>query len=526
MDYSKHVATTPQSKAMLGREKEQVENNAGGMVFGVDPWKQLDRFLILGTEGGSYYVKEREMTVDNAQVILNLIKSHGEKVVDRVFEISTGKLAPKQDPAIFVLALACVHGNAATKKLAYGNINYICRTGTHLFNFLQMHKNLNGKWSRGLRNGVADYYEKRSLDLFTLHLIKYRQRNGWTHKDAIRLSHPKLKNEKGQLVKLLLGKEYDRLQIPLAWMAFEEVQAMKPGIKGSAEKIAHLLEKFRLPWEAMPTEFHDDPKVWISLLGNLRGEGLMRNLSRLAKLEITKPMTPNEAFVADKIKHTMKDVHPIKILNGMLAYKKGVSERGHGSWTPSQKIIDSLMDAFYDSFAKVKPTGKRYLMALDVSGSMDMSHIAGTALTAREASVAMAMQLVRTEPNCHTMAFSNGFVPLNIGKHTSLDQAVRMVSEMPFDSTDCSLPMIYATKYKIPVDCFVVFTDNETWAGHMHPTEALRQYRNVMGIDAKLVVCAATPTSFTIADPKDPRQLDVVGFSLDTPETISAFVNL
>ncbi len=32
-------------------------------------------------------------------------------------------------------------------------------------------------------------------------------------------------------------------------------------------------------------------------------------------------------------------------------------------------------------------------------------------------------------------------------------------------STDCAQPMIYARQKKLEVDVFIVYTDNETWAG-------------------------------------------------------------
>jgi len=44
---------TPQSAPIPGTS--QVPNSAGGFAFGVDDWTRLDRFLILGAEGGSYY---------------------------------------------------------------------------------------------------------------------------------------------------------------------------------------------------------------------------------------------------------------------------------------------------------------------------------------------------------------------------------------------------------------------------------------------------------------------------------------
>jgi len=45
-----NATETPQSLPIPGRD--MVANNAGGFVFKLDEWKQLDRFLILGSEGG------------------------------------------------------------------------------------------------------------------------------------------------------------------------------------------------------------------------------------------------------------------------------------------------------------------------------------------------------------------------------------------------------------------------------------------------------------------------------------------
>jgi len=86
--------------------------------------------------------------------------------------------------------------------------------------------------------------------------------------------------------------------------------------------------------------------------------------------------------------------------------------------------------------------------------------------------------------------------------------------------------MIYAKQNKRDVDAFCIYTDNETWAGNVHPKQALREYRNAMNKpQAKQVVVGMTATEFTIADPSDPLTLDVVGFDLNTPEAISVFVS-
>jgi 60 kDa SS-A/Ro ribonucleoprotein len=70
---------------------------------------------------------------------------------------------------------------------------------------------------------------------------------------------------------------------------------------------------------------------------------------------------------------------------------------------------------------------------------------------------------------------------------------------------------------------FVVYTDNETWAGKVHPSQALAEYRRKMGIPAKLVVMGLASNGFTIADPRDPGMLDVVGFDASVPQVLREF---
>jgi 60 kDa SS-A/Ro ribonucleoprotein len=97
------------------------------------------------------------------------------------------------------------------------------------------------------------------------------------------------------------------------------------------------------------------------------------------------------------------------------------------------------------------------------------------------------------------------------------------VSDLPFDATDCAQPMLYALEKKLKVDQFVVMTDSETWAGAIHPTQALQKYREKTGIPAQLVVVAMVANRFTIADPNDKGMLDVVGMDTATPQLISDF---
>ena len=113
---------------------------------------------------------------------------------------------------------------------------------------------------------------------------------------------------------------------------------------------------------------------------------------------------------------------------------------------------------------------------------------------------------------------------LTISPRQRLDDVVGYMRALPFSGTDCALPMLWAQKQRLPVDAFVVYTDSETWAGDIKPYEALREYRDKMGIAAKLVVVGTTSTGFSIADPDDAGMMDVCGFDTTVPNVISDFI--
>jgi 60 kDa SS-A/Ro ribonucleoprotein len=162
-------------------------------------------------------------------------------------------------------------------------------------------------------------------------------------------------------------------------------------------------------------------------------------------------------------------------------------------------------------------------------------------LTPRDASAALALVTAATEPQYEMVGFfagkrgwksrtksqwgfgEQGLTPLAISPRQRLDDLVKTVSGLPFGGTDCALPMLYAQAQDREVDAFVIYTDSETWAGDIHPAQALHDYRQVSGIDSRLVIVGMVSNCFSIADPNDMGMLDVVGFDTATPQLISDF---
>ena len=534
MNYTDHFknsakSPTPQTEKMPG--KNQVKNNAGGYVFTVGPMDQLKRFLILGSEGGTYYVGEKALTIESAKNVIACIKQNGSEVVQTIVDISHGGRAPKNDPAIFALALAATYGDEATKKAAYDAVTKVCRIGTHLFQFTQAVQDLR-QWSRGLRSAVARFYTERSTDAVAMQLVKYRQRDGWTHKDVLRLAYPKAQNAQvNELFRYTVGKSAE-VNHPLV-VAFEEIQAIckDPAhkvTKADVKKAVALITEYGLPREALPTQFLSELPVWEALLAEMPPTALIRNLGKMTNIGLLKSGLDSNV---KKVIATLTDpealkkarVHPLAILVALKTYQAGHGDKGSLSWSPVQRIVDGLDEAFYLAFDAVEPTYMNTMLALDVSGSMGGARIAGMPLMAREATAAMAMLVARTEPNHEFFGFSNTFMKLKISKSMRMDAVLREISNLPFQGTDCSLPMQYALKNKLEVDVFQIYTDNETYAGSMHPKQALDEFRKKMGINAKVAVIATSATNFTIADPSDPGMIDVAGFDAAVPEVLANF---
>jgi 60 kDa SS-A/Ro ribonucleoprotein len=206
-------------------------------------------------------------------------------------------------------------------------------------------------------------------------------------------------------------------------------------------------------------------------------------------------------------------------------YAQGRGERGKLTWEPLARIVDALDRAFYLSFDNVQASGKRIVLALDVSGSMSGGTVAGSpGLTPRVAAAAMALVTAAVEPQTTIVAFGHEMVPLAISPTMRLDAVVRATSNLPFGATDCALPMLWALEHGVEADAFVVYTDSETWFGKIHPVQALAEYRRKTGIAARLVVVGMVSNGFSIADPNDGGMLDVVGFDSATPQVIADFV--
>lgn len=518
---------TPQS---VPADDRQVPNSAGGYGFKLDDTARLRRFLTLGVDGGSYYTRDTDLAIDNVRVLQRLAASDPQTLVDTIVDVSVRGAAPKQNPVLFALAYAASVEGA--RELALAALPTVARTGTQLFGFAGYVGQFRG-WGRGLRRAVGQWYTQKDADALAYQAVKYRQREGWSHRDLLRLAHPstsvpELRDTFDWIVRGSLDEH-----TPALIRAFVTAQQTT-----DVATWASLVREHRLSWEMLPDAALVEPAVWDALLdAGLPQTALLRQLPRLTGLGLLPELSGRTAEVAAQLTDAERlrksRVHPINVLIAQRSYASGRSVRGAGRWVPTGRIVDALDAAFYSAFGAITPAGKRTLVALDVSGSMSVP-ISGLPITARQAVVALGLVQLATEPDSAVVGFTGpqaggrhgwgtGVTPLSISPRQRLDDVLAHVERLPMGATDCAQPMLYAKQHKLPVETFVIYTDNETWAGDIHPHQALRDYRQAMGIPARLVVVGLTATPFTIADPDDAGMLDIAGFDVAVPGLITEF---
>ena len=549
--YLSEVLNTPipQSEGL----PSQVPNSGGGYSFPVTRQTRLERFLVLGSEGGSYYAGQQKLTKENAAVIEELVASEdGIETVDTIVRLSQERRAPKVSPALFALAIAASSPRKEVRLYALRYLPGVARTASHLFEFIGYMDSMRG-WGQAPMKAVETWYNGKQVADLVYQVVKYRSRYDWTHRDVLRSAHPKTDSQAlNQLFAWLTHDTLPSTELP----ELSLVHAYEQAKTASVNDLIGLILKHKLTWEMVPSEALKEREVWEALAGRMPPAALVRNLATMTRVGAVAPNSSR--WMVDRLADigTPKArLHPIAVLAALMTYKAGHGARGHNTWEPVSQVTDALEAAFERSFDHAPQTGKRYYVAVDVSGSMTWNDIAGIpGLKPRMGAAALALAVKKHEPECYLAAFAagdnaiyqppgfldrvrghgvgrrvgtqrvDGLMPLQTTASDSFRAILDEVSRTRAGATDCALPMLHAMQARIPVDCFIILTDNETNAGRVHPAVALQEYRKFMDIPAKLVVVGMVSNGFSIADPSDGGMMDVVGFDPAVPRLIADFM--
>jgi 60 kDa SS-A/Ro ribonucleoprotein len=326
---------------------------------------RLRRFLTLGSEAGTYCVPERASTVENAPATIECLKTDGLRVVRTIVEISARGGAPRNNPALFTLALAASpnFADAETMQAALRALPEVARTGTDLCNFAGFVENLRG-WGRGLRSAVADWYLRKPAAELAQQMLTHQHRNGWSHRDLLRLSHPKAATAShNALFQWAVDGELGHLASrEILSGDLRQVHAFELAKKSASEdEIVNLIEENRLTHEMIPSEWKNSARVWEALLPSMPYAELLGQLGTLTAVGLLQPQSPATALVVarliDRKRIANSRIHPIALADAQLAYRQKPAA--------VESVIDALKEAFHLAIENVELTGKRIQLVVE-----------------------------------------------------------------------------------------------------------------------------------------------------------------
>jgi 60 kDa SS-A/Ro ribonucleoprotein len=502
-------------RKLFGRRSQVRPTAPRERIVPWDPWVRLDRFLLIGTETGSCPAGERIPSSEEAKHTSSLIRTNGLEVVERIRVVSGGGRAIRTDACLYALALAASIGAPEVRQAALSSLPTVARTASQLFTFIRMSEGMRG-WGRGYRRAIAAWYTQANPEDLAHQVMRSWSREGWAHRDVLRLSHPRPENDAQSAVfSWIAGRGAAGLPLIEAHEELQQATDLSRAVK--------LILDHRLPREAVPPSLQDHPDIWGALVEDMPYGQILKNLGNITSSGYVHPGSEGSRKICEKLTDESRlriaRLHPLAI---QMAYAGYAGSRG--GWKPDPALLKALEEAFESAMDLLLPMDRRVLLAIDATGSMQERTVGGTMVTPSAAAAAMAVALLRRDKGGVVMSIGSQYRPAPIKAAWGLAECQGGLPKGGAGSMDCSLPLVSAQKSRQVFDAIVVVTDSETVYRESSPTDALLRYRETVGIDARLAIVGMTSSGFSLADPEDAAMLDMIGFDADSPRALVEFL--
>jgi len=522
-NFGRQNTSTPQNQPLPGREAEMIQGRSGGFAFDAGIWQMLRRCLLVGTAKSTYYAQKQELTEDFVITLKQAIEEDPQRVAQEIVYASDGRAINNSAP-IFALTLLSA-GQTLEAKRAFKEIfGQVVRTGSHFYEWLAYTKQLRGM-GRIVRDAGRAWLSNSDVRGLAYQLLKYQQRNGMSHRDALRLFHLNPPTEEHSALFNWAVKGWAELPTEIPSEALAQVWWWE-WLKRNPEQTAEAIRKGRLTHEMAAPIGKMDREAWQLLFEQMPIGALLRNLGSLTELDVLRADAgANLDRVESKLNsrdHLRKGrIHPIDLLKALKTYQSGGAlGRSQKNWNPVPRIVDILEKAVTLSFEVTEPTGKVFMHAVDVSGSMSCGVVPSVNLSCCEIATAMALVTAKAECNYMIRGFASDFRDLKITAKDSFGSALAKASNQNFGATDAAVAYEWMIQNRFKADVICFWTDSESWAGRKHPGVALAEYRKKVNPQAKAIYITLTPYGQTLADPQDPNSWDMGGFDPGTPRII------
>ncbi|NET54321.1 MAG: TROVE domain-containing protein [Merismopedia sp. SIO2A8] len=274
---------TPQTKPIPGRETEMIKGRSGGYMFDAGIWAVLRRSLLLGTAKNTFYADKHELTDEFSNAVMTCVAADPRRVADEILYASDGR-AIKNSAPLFALVLLSMGDSTEAKQAFVDIFPKVVRTGSHFYEWLNYTKSLRG-FGKVVRAVGKAWLSNPNAKALAYQLLKYQQRHGFSHRDALRLFHVKPATADHQALFKWVVKGWKSVPDEAPSKAMEQIwwyEKVKQQPDLTCAAIAHgcLTHEMISPVGLMTQQ------AWTLLFNDMPIGALLRNLGSLTELGV------------------------------------------------------------------------------------------------------------------------------------------------------------------------------------------------------------------------------------------------
>lgn len=420
----------------------------------ISPEIRLKRFLHITSETNVYssgcrtfhhYFKE-ELVPSLAELIND---GKEDFILDTIKTINEGKSTCYPEASLYILSKMVKNAKIRQKTLDVAKI--LCKKAEYFIIFVKLSIEPTPRvgFGRKFRQFIQEWYLSKDYLPLAETIGAMNRYRGWRHSDIIKLAHIKCDDPaKAASFKFAtygaeeMKKQYGEIEgceKVVSYLCTVETYRKKKDPAEVAEKI----ESYMLGKEHISTSLLNDKKVWLALLRQMPVIQVLEHIQYMNKRKLFRgPRTWDNAFVDTLVEALTRpganktDVTVNKVFKTLINYEnaariklelaaklKQLTKKPPVICPDVVQALIKLMDLMYE---KVKPTGKKYYIAIETSQEMDKRRCQSSRYTMLvEAAAFIAHYFYRTEENVKIVTFTDSEIkPFPITKEASVKPVI------------------------------------------------------------------------------------------------------
>ncbi|MFP5504447.1 MAG: TROVE domain-containing protein, partial [Candidatus Sericytochromatia bacterium] len=422
-------------------------------------WRHYERFLMLGSEHGHYETSLPDLRDASCPQLARCLKENGVEVVRQAAALLTSGRSHRAEPAIFALAQAVGLGSPETRKEALEIFPHAIRSSAHLYQFCRYVRGHAG-WGRSLRSAMAAWYNRRSTTELVYQVIRAPYDRSWSHRDILRLAHPKPPTDAHDLVYRWISTgafDGDTLGDP----GLELLNAyMQLGQTSSLPTVRALLTRWPALREILPGRWLRHGEVWTGILPSLSAEALVRWMPQMIEHDMLERGTPAYRHVLDRLRErdfaSRGHLQPFQVLSAWAHYRYATTLKGGA---PTSELVQALNAAYHQALAARTPTGGTTVIAIDPVTSTALDGLpALPGMSPRLALTAIALEAATSSAETHLLSFGGGRERFSPVGPDALEAVQRLLDALPSGAPDVASPVGRALEQGLKADTFLLLS--------------------------------------------------------------------